>query len=302
MNKRKTIIMALMAFFVLTLGVNFNAEAQIGISLGGLTEKGAKIPKAKKKGKPIGIIYGNTAIGEWNPATLQITFYQKDDKGQQIVYTIDQNSGAVKSHAGNAMGSMSNDGSLVSTKLGKLTVEEKSYPDFYVKKDGKTIGYVTPQTAYDPSKKDFGSFADEVSPLLVAYVYFGVLLSEEQASNFASGYGAKMTTDELEDMVQWNDKGTINMIAEYESSLPYAGFKASHPEFKNCKIGGVGLLYNKWQEYSASYGMKYWVVYELTDGRNIVTFNRVYKKWTYGDIDNRDNYDEFHEVTDWQRK
>ena len=136
---------------------------------------------------------------------------------------------------------------------------------------------------------------------------FGKMFNKENKKKKGQTY----TTEELEDMVEWTDKESINVIREYEESLPCMGFKKEHPEFKGAKVGGIGLLHNKWKEYSDGYGMRYWVVYELTDGRNIVTFCRAFKKWTHGDVTQRDDIDydctthlgyKFHEVSDWQRE
>ncbi|MBO7462907.1 MAG: hypothetical protein J6T96_09960 [Bacteroidales bacterium] len=324
MNKRKTIIMALMAFFVLTLGVNFNAEAQLGGLIGAAkdlaTQKSAKIPKQKKKGKPISIEYGGAIIGTYDPSALSITFNQKDDKGQQIVYKIDPNTGAVTSHLGNSVGSMSNNGSFVSPKLGTLTVEEATYPNFKVKKDGKLIGYVTPQRATNPTNGEYGRFADEVSPLLVAYIYFGVMLSDGQAEALASGYAGERTTANLKALDAWYDKSTINEIMDFEASHPNAGWNLKdHPEFQGLKVAAVGLTSDKWKEvsmrqwsnnlndyyYTDWYKMEYYAVYELTNGKNIAMFTTVWKESRYGEIKKREEGEGkvgFFVIPDWQRK
>ena len=325
MKVKGTILKALVALMVIMLGVGTTAKAQIGL-LGGLagaaidkaSEKKADIPKAKKKGKPISIVFGQNAIGEWNPATLQITFNQKNANGQQVVYTIDPNTGAVKSNDGSSKGWMK-DGEIDSPNNGKMTVKKKDYPVFEVFQDGKVIGIVTPTGAFDPSGKNkFGVFADEVSPLLVAYLCFGVCLTGDQIADFASGLGVKMTTEQLEDKVEWLDQSTIREIMEYESSRPYAGWdREKHPEFKNVKVAAIGLMNGSWVEYKVTryyngsaehpyqetrYKMQYYAVYELADGRNIAMIATARKDSRYGEIKSRDDDAEFHLITDWQRK
>ena len=318
MKAKGTILKALVALMVIMLGTNFNAEAQLGGLIGAAkdlaTQKGAKIPKQKKKGKPIAFTMQGATVGSFDPTTLTITFNQKDNNGQQIVYKIDPNTGAVTSHLGNSVGSMSNDGSFESPKLGKLTVEESTYPNFKVKKDGKVIGGVTTMKASNSNRNVVGQFADEVSPLLVAYVYFGVLVSDEQAAALATGYGS-ITTEELEDYVKWTDRYEVNQVTNFESSRPNAGWdKAEHPEFKNLKVAAIGLGSDKWVNndpyysnekgdwlYGIGYWMPYYAVYELADGRNVAMFATVVKSSQYGDIKTRIDA-RFFIITDWQRK
>ena len=321
MKNRRTFFGALVIMLALMVGANVTANAQIGLlgSLAGAaidkaSEKKADIPKAKKKGKPITFNWSGTTIGTWNPATLEITFNKKDDNGQLPVYTINASNGSVTGKDGKSKGSMS-DGSLVSPNLGTLTVKKKEYPIFEVFCDGDCIGTVTPQKAVayvGNSKKVLGEFADEVSPLLVAYVYFGVLLSADQVKGFASGYGFDMTSDQLDNMIEWNDQESMESIIKYEKSLPCAGFKETNPELKNCKVAAVGLEGREWVEYKYvqngitqyEYKLNYWVVYELTDGRNVVVFSTASRRSKYSDVTSKWKRDgeTFHLVTDWQRQ
>jgi hypothetical protein len=321
MNVNKTIFKSLVALIVIMLGVNFNAEAQIGL-LGGLvdkaTEKSADIPKAKKKGKPIVISKGKYGIGQWDPTTLELTFFQKYEegalKGQQIILKIDPNTGAITDKAGGSKGSMQK-GSLETLTLGSLTVKKKDYPWFTVSRNGEVIGQVSPRAAFNMNDLKLGNFEEEVSPLLVAYVFFGALMSEEQLATYKAGLGDKITTAELEDKIEWTDNSTIREIMEFESSRPYAGWdREQHPELKNCKVAAVGLLDSEWgkgsnvvnsktQYYYPGdwYAMKYYAVYELADGRNIAMTAIAMKEYRYGDIKVRE-HPEFNEITDWVRK
>lgn len=120
------------------------------------------------------------------------------------------------------------------------------------------------------------------------------------------------TTSQLEDAVEWIDEESVKAIQKYEESLPCFGFKKEHPEFKNAKIGGIGLMNDHWNsKISDGYCIRYWIVYELTDGRNIMTSSRAFRRWSTGEVTQRDdkNFEgtsslgwTFHEVTDWVRK
>ena len=352
MKKRKTIFTALIAFLVLMMGVNFDAEAQ----LGGLINAAKNKAKANKEQKEAAAreakaIETNKLTIPQPDASAQMTTFTLKIDGKQVgvctwwpaknelnvsgpniatvVCKIDPATGKVTSSTGEAKGSMSADGTIVSPNFGTLTLKPRDNANsgkdgYIVERNGERIGVLYPNrdvaidvydnTADEGIQKTVGSSDNKTVNFLVeAYAYFGLVFTEKSLTVFRLGYDPdkKYTTEELEDMVEWNDTESINTIIKYESSLPCAGFKETHPEFKNCKIGGVGLLRNRWKEFSDGYGMKYWVVYELTDGRNIVTFNRAFKKWTYGEITLRNNVEldkvvyfpqEFHEVTDWVRK
>ena len=323
MKMNKTIIKALMALLVIMLCGNFNAEAQLGGLIGAAkdlaSQKGAKIPKVQKKGKPTTFRWKSSSssqgatIGTWNPATLEITFNMKGANGQFPVYKIDPSTGAVTGNDGKSKGSMNDDGTIVSPNLGTLTVKKKTDIFFDVIRNGQVIGQVSASGARPPiDQMVFGIFDEDVSPLLVAYIYFGVMLPEDQVSDFVSGYGVRIATEEVEDLVNWMDKSTINEIMEYESSRPYAGWKRDeHPEFKNLKVVAVGLISEKWDEryywidggryMSDAYFCRYYAVYELADGKNVVMMATARKEFRYGDI--KDRLDpEFHVITDWVRK
>ena len=371
MKKRKTIITALVAFLVLLLGVNFNAEAQLGgllnkakdkVGGGGNTKKlsaelDALIDKSKASIPQPGqtpnatFNWDGEAVATWDGAKNELTI--KTDKGGNkpgTVLKVDASTGKVTDASGKAMGSLSAT-AVESPNCGTLNLKEEmenftlmitssaSYQNEKKLEGYRVIEQSTGQQvcyykfpigtqpkgkpnvlpcAYEVSSSPVVSFKfathncvvsdKEVGAALSIYVASLMLTQEESNKALVIkklGYDPdqKYTTDQLDDMVKWIDRATINMIVEYESSRPYAGFKDTHPELKNCKIGGVGLMNDGWGTTNYDdHWMSYWVVYELTDGRNIVTFSEVTRKLTYGDIYRRDSKGGFFEVTDWQRK
>ena len=375
MKNRKSIFTALMAFLVLMMGVNFNAEAQLGgllnkakekVSGGGKTKERKKddIEKeAKEKfaaqqamfqlaipqpdaGKKVCIFsIGGTGICSWNPATLELTITtNRGGNTPGSVYKLDPATGKFTDKNGAPKGSISADGTIESPNLGTLKLTETVIkgqsvrfeefvevpesvmaPWFYADRivsykvegtvNGKngSLGSVTLNKAI--TVIDNVVVSSEVNPLLMAYVAHGLMLTEKEIIVKSLGFDPDKTytTEELEDMIEWNDKESIDKIIKYESSLPCAGFKDTHPEFKNCKVAAVGLRSNEWREVKEtdSYGyanwfyvMNYWVVYELADGRNIVTFSTAREKSKYGDVISKaqTKTGDFHEVTDWKRE
>lgn len=301
-----------MALMVIMLVGNFNAEAQFGISIGGIgggsSSAKAEIPKPKKKGKPVTFASGHKVeLGIWNPVSLDLILYKGVAEESQVVYRIDPNTGAITSGDGSSKGSMNNNGNIVTPNNRTLTVKKKDATDFEVLENGQVIGTVVVSNAYEGGvwssiKGNVTvTFPETISPMVVAYIAYGVLPDK------------KYTADALDDLVEWIDQESVNQIIKYETSLPCAGFKDIAPELKNCKVAAVGLQDKSWIEFSHKgndgfthwdYRMDYWVVYELTDGRNLVTFCTAVKESKYGDVTSKfkRNGEFFHEVTDWQRK
>ena len=145
------------------------------------------IPQPVKKGKPIAIRWeGKTPIGTWNPQTLEITFAQKWDEGelagQNVIYKVDPETGAVIRNDGVQKGSMSNDGTIESPNLGTLQFDTEKNT---VSMNGEEIGTAGPGGAQS-FNHTIGSFDSKVSPLLSAFVWFGLLTSENQITNWQS--------------------------------------------------------------------------------------------------------------------
>lgn len=328
MKKRRTIFAALIALLVLTMGVNFNAEAQ----LGGLLNKAKDVVGSKKRAKEtkneiaqlwslaipqpdanapmvtftMKIDGASVGVGTWWPAKNELNVSGPNIK--TVVCTIDPATGKVTSSSGEALGSISEDGTIVSPNLGTLKL--KSSTECYkVIRNDETLGAVTTgrEVKVNKNRNGFsmvtvGSSDDKsVSNSLVAYVYFGLVFTENYIKDCRVW---QYTSEQLDDMIEWNNDEAIAEILKYESSLPCAGFKEEHPEFKNCKIGGIGLMSNGWSDGDRYYMMDYWVVYELTDGRNVGTFSTARKMFRYGDVESRWRQQGagFFEVTDWQRK
>ncbi|MBQ7415034.1 MAG: polymer-forming cytoskeletal protein [Prevotella sp.] len=138
------------------------------------------IPQPDKKGKPVTIKWMNNKVGEWDPAALKLTFdqtYQEGEyAGQHVTLTLDPATGKWTSISGKEVGQMSNDGTLETPNLGTIKFNPKTNE---VSMDGEVIGFATINEASCYGTK-FGSFDSYVSPLLVAYTTFGVLISNDQ--------------------------------------------------------------------------------------------------------------------------
>ena len=280
------------------------------------------IPKAVSGGQTAVFKRGEKEVAKWNPATLELTM-----TADGAVYKLDPKTGNFTDASGASKGSISADGTVVGPLFGTLQVVQDTNVLFFVNKDGERLGGIVAsmgETYFGDRRRGYNGIVSDtgVNPLLLAYVYFGYVFTPEEEAEFEVEHAAAekkarikqlgydpdrtYTTEELYDMIEWKDEEAINEILKYENSLTYAGFRDTHPEFKNCKVGAVGLMTNQWVDNpnATYYWVDYWVVYELTDGRNIVTFSTARKKFRYGDVENRyrEHADRFHEVTDWVRK
>ena len=186
----KTTMMVLATMFAFSTA----ADAQFSINLNkarkalGIKTKKEKamdalkptIPQPDKKGKPVTVKWMNNRVGEWDPAALKLTFdqtYQEGEyAGQHVTLTLDPATGKWTSISGKEVGQMSNDGTLKTPNLGTIKFNPKTNE---VSKDGEVIGYATISEASCYGTK-FGSFDSYVSPLLLAYTTFGVLISNDQ--------------------------------------------------------------------------------------------------------------------------
>jgi len=296
---------------------------------------------------------GFTEVAIWNPATLEITM--KTSRGGNTpgaVYKVDPNSGEVTDADGNSKGSMSNDGTIISPNAGTLTLKEyRRSSESVVDKNGKGLGIIKGDFLcgyhvyrdkerlggyrFDGSRglgvlKSFGNLASDsdkdgkygyvsdinTNPLLVAFVYYGLILTERDRIMAKLGYdpGQSFTTAQLHDMVKANNAEWEKEIMAIESQ-PNAGYSTStYAQLKDCKAVEVGLMsgiethprvenQGKWNEYryNAS-SVQYYVVYELADGRNVAAFNALWKNLNNEGKTERTDSPQFHEITDWQRK
>lgn len=192
----KTTMMVLVAMFAFSTA----ADAQFSINLNkarkalGIKTKKEKamdalkptIPQPDKKGKPVIIKWMNKKVGEWDPATLMLVFNDTYDEsageyaGQHITFMLDPATGKWTNIAGRPAGQMSNDGTLETPNLGTIKFNPKTNE---VSMDGEVIGSATINEAscYGTT---FSSFDGYVSPLLVAYTTFGVMVSKDQIGKF----------------------------------------------------------------------------------------------------------------------
>lgn len=338
-----------MALLTIMFGVSFNADAQLlgkiakavkgGNNSSSSNSEAAKlygpnnnsntharanwsIPKADAKAAVCTFSVGKNgeiAVCSWNPATLELTMLTEMSGNQKgDVIKLDPSTGKFTNNRGEDKGSISADGTIMSSSIGELKFEEKDAGvfgwEYHVRKNGKRIGNITS----DGSCAGYivGSYTGKVSRLLVAYVYYGLMLDNRMYTIKEFGYDPelKYTVEMLEDKIEWKNASAEGEVMEYESSRPYAGFnREEHPELKNCKVAAVGLT-SDWKERkevhqsgSDYYGttwinsISYWVVYELTDGRNIVAFNTLVKKTGHKPGTERNNHG-WHEVSDWVRK
>lgn len=341
--KNSFIFKALVAFLVLTMGVNFNAEAQLG---GLLNKAKGKVIKSKeqkefeaeseaskpaipqpKSGSMVMFMIGKQGVASWDPSKLEVTIMtNRGGNTPGTVVKLDPNTGKFTDANGNAKGSISADGTIESPNFGTLKLEpyysDVSMPNIKIdhalwaykvmRGDGEFARYLF-HNGEMTFLKDKCTVSDKsVNPLIFVYVFHGLIYTEKDRVVATLGYDpeATYTMADLEDKVEWQDAATERKLRDYETSHAYAGFdKSAHPEMKNVKIGPIGLMTdwketrdeiagtNVWNKY-----VKYWVIYELEDGRNFVGFNSWNENWAKGvSTDIRHNY-ELHEVTDYQRK
>ena len=285
MKKRRTIFTALIALLVLTMGVNFDAEAQLGGLLNKAKEKvsgGDKKKKAEQEAllKEVGIPQPDPNAGTYvffldkegvcmyNPATLEIsmtTTYGGNTPG--AVYKIDPNTGNVTDQNGKSVGSMSNDGTIQTKNIGKIYLTNFLDPTNYshkwkIVKDGKdsydyfaTVevgGRVSARNnmLYLADAKALGEKTN-LTPLLTAFIFAGLVTDEENFSMWKLNYNPcrAVKTADLEKQVSWKDAATEKMLLEYEMSYPkWEDVSKRPPELKNCKIGGIGIISGNWNK------------------------------------------------------
>ena len=320
-----------MALVAIMFGVSYNADAQL---LGGLAKavknknqqshqnKACAMPQPDAKAKSATFSVGKNgevAVCSWNPATLEITMLDEiagNKKGDVI--KLDPSTGKFTNNRGEDRGSISEDGTIESIHIGTLKLEAKDAGvygmEYKIKYDGKVIGNLNSEGFC--AGYMVGPYTGAPSRLLAAYVYYALLFDKRMYTIKEKGYDPelKYTVEMLEDKIEWKNASAEGEVMEYESSRPYAGFdREEHPELRNCKVAAVGLT-SDWKESkyvhqsgSDYYGttwissISYWVVYELTDGRNIVAFNTLVKKTGHKPGTERNNHG-WHEVSNWVRK
>lgn len=189
----KTTVMSLVAMFALATV----ADAQTTtIDLGGLGKAfGIKSKKEKamekikptipqpEKGKVVTVKWNKNKVGQWDPSTLKLTFNQTYDegqyKGQNVTFLLDPQTGKWTNIAGNVIGQMSNDGTMQTPNLGTIKLNQKTYE---VTMGSEVIGNasVNDASCYGFTMGEMSG--GYVSPLLMAYVFHGIMLSKDQVS------------------------------------------------------------------------------------------------------------------------
>lgn len=142
------------------------------------------IPQPAKSGAPIAIKWLNTQIGTWDPVKLEITFNKTYDEGelagQKVSYKLDPSTGVWTSKKGTNVGQMSNDGTIVSQNLGTIKFDPEKCT---ITVDGAVVGKTNLKNAY-MFDTQIGGFEGHVSPLLVAYTFYGVLISKNMIAEW----------------------------------------------------------------------------------------------------------------------
>lgn len=354
--KRRTIFKALMALMVIMLGVNFNAEAQLGGLINAAKNKTKQnkakneleqqekelaehnkamvlaIPQPDANGSKVLFSIGNENVASWNPATNELTITTtRGGNTSGSVYKVDPATGNVTDSKGASKGSLNTSGTIESPNLGKLhlrIVKEEmpignyetgvkyieTITGYYVYAGSNTIlGAVERDKIPSPNYLGFdGSVSGgNVNPLITAYVFYGLMLTEKEVAIKSLGYDPDKTytTKELEDKIRWKDDATEAEIKKMEEGLTY-----SDDRVRGSKVAAIGLLrewrrlkYTKnegeWNEYSYFVDdIGYWVVYELSNGKNKVAIYSLTKNAYNKGLTERGECAGFYDVTDWERK
>ncbi|MBO4482743.1 MAG: hypothetical protein J5735_02905 [Prevotella sp.] len=156
-----------------------------------------------------------------------------------------------------------------------------------------------------------------LNSLIVAYVYFGLVFNERTVLVGKVGYDPeqKYTVDEIRKQLKMNNSTWEAEIRKVEEQ-PNAGYKKSdYPQLEGCKVAEIGLTSEIKNDitrvkegtifehtYVAQF-VNYYVVYELTNGKNMVCFN------TFSYNAREDNQyrrstvrPSIHEISNWKRK
>ena len=229
-----------------TFGLNTAAHAQFGLVRGisslANQDPDPTIPQPKKKGKSVVFRWQNTPIGTWNPQTLELTFNQTWDEGelagQPVIYSIDPATGIVTRNDGARKGSMNNDGTIESPNLGTLKFNAARNT---VSLNGEPIGTASTTSAHS-SGHAIGSFDSKVSPLLTAYLYFGLLISEDQVNKWKaekaeSDAQAAKRRAELQEKLKVVAQGYAEELAKCDVTVEASNFSTIGRVRKGCVEG-----------------------------------------------------------------
>ena len=195
------------------------------------------IPQPRADAKPIDVKWNKNKVGQWDPATLKLTFDMTYDEGEyagkNIQYQLDPQTGKWTNIAGNVVGQMSNDGTMETPNLGTLKLNTQNNKVVW---NGEVIGEATKTSAICYGTK-MGEFSDYVSPLLMAYVVHGTMLSKDQVGKLKI---LKQQADE---------KAAAEAKARQEAAKKAAAQSSNGPKYKvlyyngkKCEIDSNGKI------------------------------------------------------------
>ena len=181
--------------------------------------------------------WNKNKVGQWDPATLKLTFDMTYDEGEyagkNIQYQLDPQTGKWTNIAGNVVGQMSNDGTMETPNLGTLKLNTQNNKVVW---NGEVIGEATKTSAICYGTK-MGEFSDYVSPLLMAYVVHGTMLSKDQVGKLKI---LKQQADE---------KAAAEAKARQEAAKKAAAQSSNGPKYKvlyyngkKCEIDSNGKI------------------------------------------------------------
>lgn len=171
--KQKTLLLltALVAMFAFSTAADAQNESLL--------------PQPAPQGTPqIVLKWFDKEVGVWDPVKMEIIrdikYTEGEYAGKNISYKYDPATGSWMAANGKPAGKIYADGTIESPLLGKLLYAPKHG---YIFKDGVIIGEASKSQVicYDTP---FGKFEGEVSPLLAAYTFFGVMVTEGQLKGF----------------------------------------------------------------------------------------------------------------------
>lgn len=106
------------------------------------------IPQPRADAKPIDVKWNKNKVGQWDPATLKLTFDMTYDEGEyagkNIQYQLDPQTGKWTNIAGNVVGQMSNDGTIETPNLGTIKLNTQNNKVVW---NGEVIGEATKTSA-----------------------------------------------------------------------------------------------------------------------------------------------------------
>ena len=310
-------------------------------------EHKAAIPQPKQ-GNPvdfsleweIGFEHKSGVVATCDPAKLEVTI-KTDRNGNKpgTVVKLDPNTGKWTDASGASKGSISADGTIDSPGFGIVKLEENKEHcmDAENKIDTDILMGYNIKLGRDNTKLTYYQFNDlrgrsmtkenvgkikwgvnkgevsdkTINPLIVAYVYFGLIFNQNDVLTNKLGYDITktFTESELRNSVTYKDEAAVAQIKKIED-----GFLNYNSATKGGKIAEIGLMTRwlhetgyknryKWNETTYTIDrLNYWVVYEMPDGKNKVAFYQLVKNDGDRGVTERSKCKGMHTLTEWKRK